>query len=279
MFGYIHPRKCDLRVHEFETYKAYYCGLCKTLLHRYSAAATSIVNYDCAFLYLLADSLATSKNEPEKCRCILHPVQPKMQITAPGGYYPAAVNVLLAYYKLKDDMADGKSQMALVQPFLAGAFHKAAREYPKTAQAAQAMNKELNLAEAARSGNIDEVAEPFARMLGTIFGELMEQEREHLYAMGYNLGRWLYIIDAADDLKKDIKEGGYNVFAQKYGYADHPDFRREAEFNLFFSLAKASEAYQKLPLLKNKGILDNIIYLGLKEKTNFILKGKTFESI
>lgn len=274
MFGYIHPRKCELRVHEYETYKAYYCGLCKTLLHRYSPPASAVVNFDCTFLYLLGDSLASSKNDPTRCRCLLHPVEPKMQITVPGADYPAAVNVLLAYYKLKDDIADGKAGMAFVQPFLARAFRKAAREYPKAASAVETMNRDLARVQSARSGSIDEAAEPFARMLGTIFGELSNKE-QNLAHMGYNLGRWLYIIDAADDLGKDIKSGSYNVFAQKYGAADNPGFRREAEFNLFFSLAKACEAYEKLPLKKNKGILDNIVYLGLKEKTNLVLKGES----
>lgn len=279
MFGYIHPRKCDLRVHEYETYKAYYCGLCKTLLRRYSPAATAVVNFDCTFLYLLGDSLATGKNELSKCRCVLHPVEPKMQITVPGGNYPAAVNMLLAYYKLKDDITDGKAGMAFAQPFLVRAFRKAAKEYPAAALAVQVMNRDLARVQEAHSGSIDEAADPFARLLGTIFGELSAPDRQNLFDMGYNLGRWLYIIDAADDLAKDIKSGSYNVFAQKYGAADDPGFKKEAEFNLFFSLAKASDAYQKLPLLKNKGILDNIVYLGLKEKTNFVLKGKALESV
>jgi hypothetical protein len=274
MFGYVHPRKCELRVHEYETYKAYYCGLCKTLLHRYSAAATAVVNYDCTFLYLLGDSLANSTNELERCRCLLHPMERKMQITVPEADFPAAVNVLLAYYKLKDDVADGKAQMALLQPLLVQAAHKAAQEYPETDTAVRTMSQNLDKVQAAHSDSIDEAAEPFAHLLGTIFGSLCAQEKEPLQDIGYNLGRWLYIIDAADDFEKDIKTGSYNVFAQKYGTAGHPGIRKEAEFNLFFSLAKASEVYEKLPLKKNKGILDNIIYLGLKEKTNFVLKGE-----
>ncbi|MEI6100703.1 MAG: DUF5685 family protein [Eubacteriales bacterium] len=275
MFGYIHPRKCELRVHEYETYKAYYCGLCKTLLHTYSAAATAVVNFDCTFLYLLGDSLASSENQLTRCKCLLHPVERKMQITVPAAAYPAAVNVLLAYYKIKDDVADGKAQMALVQPFLVSASHRAAREYPATDQFIKTMNDELGRIQAAHSGSIDEAAHPFAHLLGTLFRELSVDESENLYGLGYNLGRWIYIIDAADDIQKDIKNGSYNVFAEKYGDAGHPGIRREAEFNLFFSLAKASEAYARMSLLKNKGILDNILYLGLKERTNIVLKGES----
>jgi hypothetical protein len=97
--------------------------------------------------------------------------------------------------------------------------------------------------------------------------------------MGYSLGRWLYIIDAVDDMARDRKSGNYNVFLQKYQDSSDPAVLKEAEFNLYFSLAKAAEAYSRLPVKKNKGILDNILYLGLKERTNLVLKGKAFESI
>jgi len=272
MFGYIAPQKCELKVHEFETYKAYYCGLCKALKHEYTLVSSSLVSYDCAFLYLLADSLAGEEHSAEPCVCLLHPMEKRLQILSESAAYPAAVNVLLSYYKMKDDMEDGKKAAALAAPFIHPAFKKASAHYPETAGDVSMMYSALSGIQARQSGNVDEPAGAFGVMLGKIFEKLDGERWEDLYDVGYNLGRWLYIIDAADDLEKDEKTGDYNVFLKKYGESRHPKIREEAEFNLYFSLAQAAEAYGRLPVLKNKGLLDNVFYLGLKEKTQFILE-------
>ena len=274
MFGYITPKKCELRVHEYETYKAYYCGLCKALAHGYSFVSSAVVSFDCAFLYLLYDSLLSGENKPVRCRCPLHPLERKMEIDAPCAGYPAAVNVLLTYYKIKDDISDGKKQMAVAAPFVFPAFRKAQMLYPDIGEAIRMMYFSLNRIQDQRSQSVDEAANTFAVLLGKIFEKLDGQEWENLYDLGYNLGRWLYIIDAVDDMKKDQKSGNYNVFLQKYADSADPSIQKEAEFNLYFSLARAAEAYARLPVKKNKGILDNILYLGLKERTNLVLKGE-----
>lgn len=266
--------KCELKVHEFETYKAYYCGLCKALKHEYTLIASSLVSYDCAFLYLLADSLGSETNIPEPCACLLHPLEKRLQIVTDAAQYPAAVNVLLAYYKMKDDVEDGQKFKAAAAPFLRPAFKKASSLYPETAKAVSMMQRALSGIQEKKSGNVDEPSGAFGVMLGKIFERLDADKWEDLYGLGYNLGRWLYIIDAADDLIKDEKSGNYNVFLNKYGESGSPEIGKEAEFNLYFSLARAAEAYGRLPVRKNKEILDNIFYLGLKQKTQFVLKGE-----
>jgi hypothetical protein len=275
MFGYITPKKCELRVHEYETYKAYYCGLCKALQHGYSIFSSAAVSYDCAFLYLLHDSLLSGKNELVRCKCILHPVEHRMEVKAPCAGYPAAVNVLLTYYKIKDDIQDGKRQSAAAAPFIYPAYRKAGRLYPDTEEAIRAMHRSLMKIQDSGSKSIDETAGAFAVLLGKVFENLDPEEWENLYDLGYNLGRWLYIIDALDDIGKDQKSGNYNVFLSKYGDSGDPALRKEAEFNLYFSLAKAAEAYTRLRVKKNRGILDNILYLGLKERTNMVIKGES----
>lgn len=266
--------KCELKVHEFETYKAYYCGLCKALKHEYTLVASSLVSYDCAFLYLLADSLENETNAPEPCVCLLHPLERRLQIVTDSARYPAAVNVLLAYYKMRDDIEDGEKIKVAAAPFITPAFKKASASYPETTGAISMMYSALSGIQERQSGNLDEPSGAFGVMLGKVFERLDAAEWENLYDLGYNLGRWLYIIDAADDLKKDERSGNYNVFLKKYGESSHPKIREEAEFNLYFSLARAAEAYGRLPVKKNKALLDNIFYLGLKEKTRFILEGE-----
>jgi hypothetical protein len=274
MFGYIKPLQCELKVHELETYRAYYCGLCKALKHEYTWVSSSVVSYDCAFLYMLADSIASGENRPERCACLLHPARGKTQILSASAPYSAAVNVLLSYYKLKDDIEDGKKQMLLAAPLLYPAYKKAAARFEETDKAVLMMHSALDGIQKKKSDNIDEPAGAFGVMLGKIFEKLDEDRWETLYDLGYNLGRWLYMIDAVDDLEKDEKTGNYNVFLEKYKESGHPNIREEADFNLYFSLARASEAYGRLPVLKNKGILENIFYIGLKEKTRLVLEGE-----
>ena len=179
--------KCELKVHEFETYKAYYCGLCKALKHEYTWVASSLVSYDCAFLYLLADSLQSEEISAQPCVCLLHPVEKRLQILSNAASYPAAVNVLLAYYKLKDDIEDGEKLKAMAAPFLRPAFKKAAGRYPGTAKAISMMHSALSGIQSRGSDNLDEPAGAFGVMLGKIFERLSEQNWEDLYDLGYNL--------------------------------------------------------------------------------------------
>ena len=272
MFGYITPLKGELKVYEFELYNAYYCGLCKALGREYTFVSSAWVSYDCAFLYLLADSLASGENKTAPCACLLHPVEKRLQVVTKSASYPAAVNILLAYYKLKDDIEDGKKAEAAALPLIYPAYKKACAAYPLAAGSIDMMSRALGDIEKRGSSNVDEPAGAFGVMLGKIFEYLDAKHWEDLYDLGYNLGRWLYIIDAVDDLRKDQKSKNYNVFLKKHnGIADNKIYG-EAEFNLYFSLARAAEAYGRLPVQKNKEILDNIFYLGLKQKTQSVLE-------
>ncbi len=53
MFGYVRPLKGDLRVREYESFKAVFCGLCHSLSKNCGFAARFIVNYDLAFMAVL----------------------------------------------------------------------------------------------------------------------------------------------------------------------------------------------------------------------------------
>jgi hypothetical protein len=274
MFGYIEPLKCELKVCEFEIYKAYYCGLCKTLGHEYAFVTSAWVSYDCSFLYLLADSMKNTENSTGPCACLLHPLEKRLQIRTDSASYPAAVNVLLAYYKMKDDIEDGGKAAACALPLIYPAYKKARAAYPEAAEAIRMMHSALGEIQLKKSSRLDEPAGAFGVMLGKLFESLDQTCWEDLYDLGFNLGRWLYIMDAVDDLKKDEKKGNYNAFLEKYKSSAHPTILKDAEFNLYFSLARASQAYGRLPVRKNKGILDNLFYLGLKKKTQSVLEGE-----
>lgn len=269
----------ELKIREFKEYKAYYCGLCKSIKKYYGEFARFALSNDCAFLYILAASLKETCVKEEKCPCALHPLQKRTQIITDGCDYAAAVNVLLTYHKCLDDIKDGGKKSAVYKIFINKAYNEAQNKYSEVKDSILGMEERLSECEKEKSGDTDKAAHSFAVMLGRIFEFLDENQWEPLYDLGYNLGRWIYLIDAADDLEKDKKEGNYNVFLNKFPGKDFKEIRKEAEFSLYMSLACAKEAFLKLKIYKNKDILLNILEKGLKEKTEIVLKGKDIESV
>ena len=104
----------------------------------------------------------------------------------------------------------------------------------------------------------------FGRLLAELFSP-DGQENRALYEFGYNIGRWIYVIDAIDDFEKDNKKGRYNPFSSA-------DDIKEQEEAVWYNLSVAAAAYELLPIKRNKQILDNIVYIGLKNATEKVLK-------
>jgi hypothetical protein len=98
--------------------------------------------------------------------------------------------------------------------------------------------------------------------------------------LGYNLGRWIYILDAYDDIEKDNEKSNYNPLLEQYKYdgKDIKEFKEsikdKVNFSLTYSLSEVEKAYSLLEIEKNKGIMDNILYSGLILKTDSVLQGK-----
>ena len=86
---------------------------------------------------------------------------------------------------------------------------------------------------------------------------------DDLRQVGFYIGKFIYLMDALDDVEKDKKSGNYNPFLS---IADQPDFEENAEKILLMMTAEASRAFEKLPILENVDILRNILYAGIWEK-------------
>ena len=280
MFGYVQPLKGELKVREFEMFKSYYCSLCKYIGKRYGKKAQFLINYDCAFLGLLLDALEEKEPEFYIGRCAYNPLKKKRLIKNSRALeYAADINMMLAYYKLRDDFQDNKSlKSCLLLPLFSRAGKKTAKRLPRVAKEVKEDIETLSRLEREHCENVDAVAAPTAQMLQEIFyyGSGMKAAGE----VGFNLGRWVYLIDAADDVAEDVKSDDYNVFVKKYGKncLDSPAFREEIAFSLQFSLAKAAQAYEMLDIRRNQGILNNIIYAGVLQRTDFVLNKRSCEN-
>ena len=277
MFGYVNVYKPELKIKEWYTFKSYYCGLCHAIGDGCSQLLRLLLNYDCTFLYVLSGALSEEPAKLLQSRCPVSPLKKKVYSVDTGAEYAAAVNVMLAVEKLRDDRNDGFAPLSAAGvAALNRADKKARKMYPEIAEAIRTSIAELGEMERGeRPKDTDRAADPFARLLQGIFGGIPNGPREPLLYMGYNLGRWIYLIDALDDMEKDAKSGNYNPYVEKFGreavIKDRNNAAKEAEFGLIASLEAACGAYGLLDIKKNKGIIDNIMFGGLYKKTEQVL--------
>ena len=226
MFGYIKVDRANLLGKEYDAYKGVYCSLCKQLGKDYSIFARFILSYDCTFYAMLILSLADDMPGYCRGRCRFNPAKKCAYADTDTAAFSlaAALSVSSAYYKLRDNLADSpwykRILYRLVQPIFSRWHRKSRRRYPAIDSAVEKMLKDQLAAEADPNVVIDAAADPTATMLSTVCGLIPDEVRMKspdtaklkriLSAFGYFLGRWIYLIDAADDYEKDLKHDSFN---------------------------------------------------------------------
>ncbi len=287
MFGYVTICPNELSEEDTKTFKAYYCGLCKAIGKRCSHSTRMGLSYDITFLAIVLSSVNKDASVLKDRKCLIHPIRKNICIENDRAVnYAADVGVMLSYLKCIDDWHDEKSIKAMLSMiFFARGAAKAKKRYADIYKNISSCLGKLSELEKERCEEIDETSDCFAKILEILFvpdfiGD--KNERRVLSWLGYNIGRWIYIIDAYNDLEKDIKRGDYNTFACKYPDKSAEEIkdtiRRNLDISLLLTLENASSAYELMTVRKNKEILDNIIYTALKRKQYSIL-GEKDESI
>ncbi len=283
MFGYITPDKPELKMWEFDVFRGYYCGVCKSIGKQAGHAGRVILSYDTAFLALLLDSLRPEPVNGKPKRCFVHPLKKRFMVTSnPAVEYASDINILLAYYNLKDKWLDEKN---IIGPagmlVLRKGFKRIKKRYPALVQDIGSELENLQKLEQQRCGHIDEASEPFAVIMKKVFAFSVENtaSKDVLGWIGYNLGKWVYLLDAYDDIEDNIKSGSYNPLLTQFQYEEKEDIpafkkriREKTEFTLVYSLSEMEKAFSLLELQKNQGILDNIVYRGLLVRTRNVLE-------
>ena len=262
MFGYVRINKMDLTFREFDTYKGYYCGLCKYLKENHGEISRLSLNYDITFLILLLTSVYRPKSTLTKEVCIANPIKKKNRIVNEVTEYAASMNVLLTYYKLEDNLHDDKGVKDIIAYNLyKGKLKKAYEKYPKKADYIKSQLEELQKLESENSTNIDKVSNTFGNLMGEIFAYKEDDFEEKLRSIGFNIGKYIYILDAYEDLDKDIKKGRYNPFIE---YIDKKEeLIKKVDKLISISLGYLSQSIDELHIKTNVGIIDNIIYSGV----------------
>lgn len=275
MFGYVKVNKDELKVREYNVYKSYYCGLCKTLKSEYGYFSRFVLNYDSVFLALLLSSVTNDEYDCKNEICIAHPTKKTpIMVKNKSLTYSAAAMVILTLLKLEDDIRDEKSLKAFtVYLLLAGAKRKVKKNYNELYENCRDIINKLSDLEENNCSEIDKVSDCFANLLKTLFTPDFineESDRRILSHIGYMLGRFIYVIDAYEDMEKDKKKKNFNPFL----LSDEPPDPQEFADSLTFDLSSLANTYELLDLKINKPILDNIIYLGLSGVLDKTLKGE-----
>ena len=224
MFGYVLPPLERLSQEEQDRFRAMYCGLCRCLGQRCGESARMILNYDFTYLAILLSG--GEAGETREGRCLPHPVRPRAYLPpAPAMELAADESVILAYWKLRDGVADSRggkrAKYRLASAALEGGYQRAAAARPDFDAAVRRQLRELARLEAERCPSLDAPADAFAQLLAAAAEEAAgERERRVLRQLLYHLGRWVYLIDAADDLAEDFAGGGYNPLICRYGLTE-----------------------------------------------------------
>lgn len=288
MFGYVKPDKPELKIKDYETYKAIYCSLCRTLGKEYGLLARFLLTYDAAFYALLKKSVLQSKPDcAYKGVCRFNPLK-KCNYIDTDSYLKdgAALTVIMFYYKVIDNINDGKplKRLAarLVYPYIKIKFNKAVKKYSKYNDIIKVSTDEQARIENEKTDSIDIAAHPTAVSLQKIFSDGIEDETQKriVERIGYCLGRWVYLMDAFDDLENDIKAGAYNPFALKYKLDKSflTGDNKAIEDDIIKSIRlTANETGLALELLdKNcyKPLIENIVFDGMEAELMKIIKKK-----
>ena len=263
MFGYVRPLRQEMKCKDFDLYRATYCGLCRCLRRRYGLIAPFLLNYDFTFLTLLLwqpeDSFV-----PCRGRCHGRPLCKKeMCPDSPALELAADESVILSWWKLKDSVADDGFVRGMpartLSWMLYPAYRKAAERCPEFDRSVRGCLEELARLEGEKCPSIDRAADTFARLLRSA-APADDSRSRVLDQLLYHLGRWIYLVDARDDLEEDKQAGRYNPIALRYG----PDGDDEAlRQTLDHSLELVGAALQLGDFGCRYPVLENIVYLGL----------------
>jgi hypothetical protein len=220
----------------------------------------------------------------EKQRCVIHQI-----IKRPIAIVDAlterigALNVILAYHKLNDDVVDnGKGRIP--RAFFKSSYKKAKQKEPEFDKIVAKRYSELLKYEKTNGDSIDVASDPFGNMIKEIV-EIISGSiyTEELGLLAYNLGKWIYLIDALDDFDKDIKKNNYNVFVNLYRDIKNKEtLIKEKQFEIIqvFSgvLSVIADCAKKLEYKFNHDLTDNVLMRGLSVQTKIIMENQKCKS-
>ena len=277
MFGYLDIDKATLEQGQRGLWQSFMCGLCFSTKKLFGNYPRMFITNDVNFFNVLFHSILGVDVDVDRSRCFSHPVK-KQTLVKPTELTDklAAANVLFTYWNVYDDTVDGGglAKKAALKSF-ARAYAKAKELLPELDEVLATRYGQLREMEASGSGSIDRVSHAFAQLTQD-FATLVlgEHASEHAQTLCYNLGKWIYLIDALDDAKKDLRHKQYNPFVAHYGVGSFNELKSkhgELQFEMFAVLNRTASAFNDLNVNKYTCILTNVLFESIRNKTKEIL--------
>lgn len=261
MFGFVQANIDELNTEQKPRYRQYYCGVCHSLGQNHGFVARLGLTYDMTFLAMLLSSLYEPQETQHTARCVVHPIKEHSFVKNEFIDYAADMTVALVYFKCIDDWNDDKDVKAKAySALLASSYSKIKEKYPRQCGIIEKELSVLSEIECKNETNPDAAANSFGRLMADLFVVKDDIWKGYLSEIGYNLGRYIYLADAAIDLEDDIKKGSYNPLKT---------IAKDAQSvydTLQLVLGYASQSFETLPLVQDIEILRNIIYSGIWSK-------------
>lgn len=277
MFGYIRAYKPEMKFKDFDVYKGVYCSLCKSIGRNYGPLMRLSLSYDFTFFALIRLSVENNGCELSDSHCSFNPLKKCKDCGKNNAQidYTADISVLLIYYKLIDNIKDSSFPKKILLYFLLPYMSLKRKKAGRRAEKADRIIKtqmERQFEKEKTSAGIDEACDPTARMTSELLCLGLE-ENDSLKRFGYFIGRWVYLIDAADDCSDDIKSGNFNPLKPYFS----ADFGKQCRSMLELTAGEAAANYEKLARNRFSAITDNILYYGTLAVMNKVLEGNKNE--
>lgn len=270
MFGYIIINKGDMKFKEFDIYHSYYCGLCQALREKYGKVGQVSLSYDMTFLAMLLGSLYEPETRKEEGKCLAHPFEKHTVRINEFSFYAADMNLLFTYYKCRDDWKDERKITRLAYgKLLKKAYRSICSCYGEKARRIDNLMRVISQEERKQNQDIDYMAGLFGEIMGEIMAVRGDEWQDSLRAMGNHLGKFIYLMDAYEDIEEDIRQKRYNPLIKRY---ENPDFEEEVKTVLTMIMANCCKEFEKLPVIDNVEILRNILYSGIWYRYEMVKK-------
>ena len=281
MFGYIQILQPELKIREYACYRGAYCGLCRQMGKCTGQCSRLTLRYDAAAMVLMRMAARGTTPEFTKKRCFLHPLT-KADVLRPCEETEtvACIMAALAYHKCKDDIADERGwarlRARLVLPYFAHMRRRAKRRMPEIDRIAEKGMQAFARAEKDANGSADIPANAFGTMMGDLLSyNTQGQTHAILHALGCSMGRWVFLLDAAEDYEKDVQKRRYNALYTLYGERELTDsMRKTMDTLLSVELADALAAVDLIDWNSRadlEGVVYNIVCMGMPAQARAVL--------
>ncbi|MBO6048046.1 MAG: hypothetical protein J6P61_09945 [Erysipelotrichaceae bacterium] len=259
MFGYVVVDQEHVKDEELQYYRSLYCGLCHTLEEEYGLLARLTLNNDMTCLIALLNGLYDVQVHSQEKRCLVHPLRRHLERISENTYYAARMTILLAYYKALDDIRDDHRHY-LRYRLLRESYREVQKAYPYKVKRIEEGLAKINELENQNCQNIDTMCNTFGSVLGEIFACKDDEWHDELYEIGDYIGRFIYLLDAYDDLYQDIKKRSYNPLKSRM---NDQTFDQDIRDILVMYMSEATRVMEQLPIVAHTDLLNNIFYSGV----------------